>query len=457
MSKIFLSYRRQDSAGVAGRIYDRLRAHFGDDAIFMDIDAIPIGVDFRQHITSALDQCGVLLAVIGRHWAGEVGAPGRIDDPRDFVRIEIESALDRKLPVVPILIDRARMPAETDLPPSLAPLAYRNAIEVDQGRDFHHHVDRLIEGIEYHLRVATASPENEWTNTLGMTLKLIPAGEFLMGSPESDKDAENDEKPQHRVRITQPFYLSVYQVTRGQFRQFVDSARYKTEAEKDGKGGWGLDVATGKWVQNRTFTWRAPGFDQTDDHPVVNVSRNDASAFCEWVSQTEGQSYRLPTEAEWEYACRAGSKTRYGFGDVPNDLPSFAWFADNSGGVLWDSERFWDDSGHDGEKYAAQVACRGCRTHPVGQKRTNAFGLYDMHGNVWEWCRDLYDADHYKQSVGANPREPERAVTRAIRGGSWYYGAQRARSAFRGGFTPGYRFSDLGFRPARVQSGRCAK
>src|SRR6516164_9574091 len=119
MSKIFLSYRRQDSAGVAGRIYDRLRSHFGHDAIFMDMDSIPFGVDFREHIRSAVDQCGVLLAVIGPHWAGEATAPRRIDDPRDFVRIEIESALEQNLPVVPILIDRTRIPGEPDLPPSL--------------------------------------------------------------------------------------------------------------------------------------------------------------------------------------------------------------------------------------------------------------------------------------------------------------------------------------------------
>ena len=170
MTKIFLSYRRQDSVGVAGRIYDRLRTHFGDDAIFMDIDAIPFGLDFREHITSAVDQCGVLLAVIGPHWAGETGAPRRIDDPRDFVRIEIEAALERNLPVIPILFDRARMPGEADLPPSLAPLPYRNAIDLDQGRDFHHHIDRLIKGIERLLQepaLATAAPPRPREKTLG--------------------------------------------------------------------------------------------------------------------------------------------------------------------------------------------------------------------------------------------------------------------------------------------------
>ena len=148
MSKIFLSYRRQDSAYVARLICERLRAHFGADAVFMDIDCIPFGVNFREHLTAALDQCGILLAVIGPRWSGETGTLRRIDDPRDFVRIEIESALERNLPVVPILIDHARIPDEVDLPPSLARLAYRHALDLDPGRDFDNQIDRLIKGID---------------------------------------------------------------------------------------------------------------------------------------------------------------------------------------------------------------------------------------------------------------------------------------------------------------------
>jgi hypothetical protein len=152
MPKIFLSYRRQDSIGVSGRIGDRLRAHFGNDAVFMDIDSIPFGEDFREHIDAAVGQCDVVLAVIGTKWTGETSQERRIDDPRDFVRIELESALNRKIPLIPILIDHAIMPGEADLPPSLPKLAYRNAIEIDQGRDFHPHVDRLIRGIEFHFQ-----------------------------------------------------------------------------------------------------------------------------------------------------------------------------------------------------------------------------------------------------------------------------------------------------------------
>jgi hypothetical protein len=152
MAKIFLSYRREDTAGIAGRIYDRLRDHFGNDAIFMDIDSIPLGVDFQKHIDSAVGQCDLVLAVIGTNWAGEAGAQRRIDNPEDFVRVEIEAALNRDIPVIPILIDRTQMPTKADLPPSIARLTYRNATDVDQGRHFHAHVDLLIKGIEFHFQ-----------------------------------------------------------------------------------------------------------------------------------------------------------------------------------------------------------------------------------------------------------------------------------------------------------------
>jgi hypothetical protein len=228
MPKIFISYRRDDSAGMAGRLYDRLEARFGRDNIFMDIDAIPLGVDFRDYLQHAVGQCDVLLAVIGRNWFGRnpEGAR-RLDDPKDFVRIEIEAALARGIPVIPVLIDKVPMPAESELPSSVATLAYRNAILVDHGRDFHGHVDRLIRGIEWlfqqgatptpkpaALRPAAVEPApvpdepaKRITNRIGMKLVLIPSGTFLMGSPDSDRNASHDEKPQHRVQITRPFYL----------------------------------------------------------------------------------------------------------------------------------------------------------------------------------------------------------------------------------------------------------
>jgi hypothetical protein len=149
MPKLFISYRRDDSIGVAGRIYDRLAAHFGRDAVFMDVDAIPFGVDFRQYLNDAVSRCDVLLAVVGEAWLGicQTGRR-RLDDPKDFVRIEVEAGLRRGIPVIPVVIAPAKMPQEADLPETLRELAYRNALVIDPGRDFHSHLDRLIRGIE---------------------------------------------------------------------------------------------------------------------------------------------------------------------------------------------------------------------------------------------------------------------------------------------------------------------
>ena len=208
-----------------------------------------------------------------------------------------------------------------------------------------------------------------------------------------------------------PFYLGTTEVTRGQFRRFVDEAGYKTEAEKDGKGGWRANLAD-------------HGFEQTDEHPVVNVSWNDAVAFAAWLSRKEGQTYRLPTEAEWEYACRAGTTTRYSSGDDPEGLAAVA--------------KLWQWKG----------------TAPVGRYNPNAWGLFDMHGNVWEWCADGYAADYYKGSPVDDPPGAAGSSDRVFRGGSWNGEPRYARSASRDGLAPESRSGGLGFRLARVQSVR---
>jgi len=192
----------------------------------------------------------------------------------------------------------------------------------------------------------TEGPPKELTVDLGggvkMEMVLTPAGEFKMGSGESAEataaffnktygedflkaDFFKNEHPQHRVRITKPFYLGTYHVTRGQFRQFVKDAGYKTDAEKgDRPGAWGWNPHKKEFGFNAGYSWWNAGFKQTDEHPVVNVSWNDAVAFCKWLSRKEGKTYRLPTEAEWEYACRAGTTTRYSSGDDPRRWPGWA-------------------------------------------------------------------------------------------------------------------------------------
>ena len=282
----------------------------------------------------------------------------------------------------------------------------------------------------------------EIVNSIGMKLKLIPTGEFLMGSPESD-DAFDSEQPQHKVRITQPFYLGVYEVTKGQFQQFVEAGGYKTEAEKGGEGGFGWNESKGKFEFDPKYTWRNTGFAQTDAHPVVNVSWNDAVAFCKWLSAKEGKTYRLPTEAEWEYTCRAGTRTLYQHGDDPEGLVSvgnvFDGTAKASLTTLPPAILNSCLNAKDGYVFAS----------PVGKFRANAFGLFDMHGNAWEWCQDWYGEDYYGESPGIDPTGPTVATARVSRGGSWFFTARDCRSAIRGGSAPGSRFSALGFRVAR--------
>jgi len=149
MPTIVISYRREDSGWITGRIFDRLEAHFGKGHVFMDIDAIPVGLDFREHIQEVLDRCDILLAVIGPRWAGtQEDGQSRLADEADWVRLEIETALAKKIPVIPALIDRSRMPKASDLPESLRSFAFRQAADIDSSRDFHAHMDRLIRSMD---------------------------------------------------------------------------------------------------------------------------------------------------------------------------------------------------------------------------------------------------------------------------------------------------------------------
>ena len=287
-------------------------------------------------------------------------------------------------------------------------------------------------------------------SSAGIRLVLIPAGEFLMGCQEPAQDLVaafapyqrkpedfSDEYPRHRVRITNPFYLGKYEVTVGEFRRFTLDAGYRTEAEADGEGGWGYNPATGRCEGRRPeSTWRNPGFPQSDRHPVLNVSWNDAVAFCQWLSRKEGKIYRLPTEAEWEYACRAGSTTRYFGGDDPNGLDRTARTADARG-----RNDFPHVADLDIPKDKDQAF-----TVPAGSFPPNAFGLCDMHGNVWEWCADRYSEDYYASSPLDDPRGPDSGNLRVRRGGAWNSFPLWARSSFRNWNTPDSRCVNLGFR-----------
>jgi formylglycine-generating enzyme required for sulfatase activity len=420
MSQVFISYRRDDSADVAGRIYDRLVHRYGPDNVFKDVDNIPLGIDFRRFLGEAVGRCRVLLAIIGRQWLHVAGPAGgrRLDDPGDFVRLEIEAALRRDIPVIPVLVSGAAMPGQEHLPAPLQELAFRNGILVRPDPDFHRDVDRLLKGLDQLLQGQTRQPQpgEVVSNALGMKFAWIPPGTFLMGSPPSE-EKRSDGETQHRVMLTKGFNLGVHQVTRGQFARFVEEAGYQTEAERGG----GACAWTGKeWKLDPSKNWRAPGFAQADDHPVVCVSWNDAVALCDWLTKQDGQGrrYRLPTEAEWEYACRAGTATPFAFGaTISTDRANY------DGNYIYGQ----------GKKGVYRQA-----TTPVGSFPPNAWGLFDMHGNVWEWCQDWsgpYPKGDVKDQIG-----PEKGDDRVLRGGSWCNRPNGCRSACRNAYAPAGRY-----------------
>ena len=235
---------------------------------------------------------------------------------------------------------------------------------------------------------------------------LIPAGEFLMGSPEIIEGYE-DEYPRHKVFLD-AYYIDKYEVTNEQFAKFLNEWGKDTDENKKkmfNEHGWGI-----KKVGSR-FDIGTKGY---ENYPVVNVTWYGANQYAKWAGK------RLPTEAEWEKACRAGSDTKYSFGDDANGLFENAWFKDNS----------------------------GKKTHPVGTRQPNTWGIYDMYGNVWEWCSDWYDANYYKNSIFKNPQGPSSGSARVVRGGSWGYVAVNCRSADRSGGVPGGGWFDGGFRCA---------
>ena len=300
------------------------------------------------------------------------------------------------------------------------------------------------------------------SNSLGMQFVKVPAGEFMMGSdeptvalaqaypelPEARFNKLQDEAPVHRVRITRPFWMGKHELTVGQFRRFVEASGYKPQSEADGTGGYGYragyDPATslrGDAFEGRDtrYSWRNPGFAQGDDHPVVNVTWNDAQALAAWLTKTEGRRYRLPTEAEWEYACRAGTRTRYHSGDDPASLQRVANVFDTDSAVHWPRWRAMALKGSDGFAFTA----------PVGSFAPNPWGLHDMHGNVWEWVSDWHGDDYYAQSPLDDPQGPPSGDVRVRRGGSWHTWAFYARAAYRNWNDSNTRYTLVGIRLVR--------
>ncbi|MEI6233720.1 MAG: formylglycine-generating enzyme family protein [Planctomycetota bacterium] len=263
--------------------------------------------------------------------------------------------------------------------------------------------------------------ENENTTTLelGSGVKLeyvvIFGGTFKQGSPATEVGRNADELL-HDVTLKSGFAMSKYPITIGQFKQFVAETKYRTEAESGPSGGFGFDGKA--LVQKKEYTWRNPGFKQTDTHPVVLVTWHDAVKFCTWLSTKSGKSIKLPNESQWEFACRAKTETRFYNGDTDEAALVIAWFKKNAEGG----------------------------THPVGEKMPNAFGLFDMCGGVYQWCRDLYNPYREKSDTTPVAEAVEGKPRYVLRGGSFLKDAKHCRSASRYRNDEHSRNADNGFR-----------
>jgi formylglycine-generating enzyme required for sulfatase activity len=257
----------------------------------------------------------------------------------------------------------------------------------------------------------------------GPEMVWLPPGEFLMGSPEGEAGRDADEGPQHRVTVSRPFALGRFAVTRGEFAAFVSATGYRTAGEREG----GIYVWDGEaWKLDPERNWRSPGFEQTDRHPVVGVDWDDALAYCNWLGGETGRPYRLPSEAEWEYACRAGTTGPFHFGETIST----------------------DQANYDGNFPYGKGAKGQLRkgTVEVGSLPANPWGLHEMHGNCWEWCLDWF-GDYSAQPV-TDPVGPTSGLGRVLRGGGWGSEARPLRSADRSRRDPGNRLGSIGFRLA---------
>jgi hypothetical protein len=335
-SKVFISYRRAESAGHAGRVHDRLASEFGSDLLFMDVDAIPLGVNFVKVLREEVAKCDVLLALIGPNWLNVRDEQGnrRLDNPHDFMRIEIATALQRDVPVIPILLDGTRMPEADQLPKDLEELALRNGLDVRHA-SFHFDMDKLVRG-----------------------LKRLSG---QVGAPASPEDRR-----------------------RGDGRIKVDA----------------------RFVHGAPDGWFKPGAGTTP--------------------------YRLATEAEWEYGARAGTTTPFWWGS--SITPAQA---------NYDGNHVYNGGGVKGEWRKSTV--------PVGSFTANLWGLYNVHGNVWEWCEDVWHDNYSGASADGSPWVKDGDVSRrVVRGGSWGNYPQILRAANRSRDSAVDRISNGGFRVART-------
>jgi formylglycine-generating enzyme required for sulfatase activity len=557
-TKVFISYRREDSGFAARGVHDRLARELGSESLFMDVDAIALGLDFVEVLSAEVAKCDVLLAIIGPSWleARDEDGNRRLDSEHDFVRIEIAAALQRNIRVIPILLEGTRIPRAERLPDDVKPLARRNGLDVRHA-SFPADMDRLVNalhraspppappltprpvappeptsigeavappeteakdqtapppalsgsgapvafadlpadarrveppergppaettgtggsggeakreppakattpvsttglligmglvaaatllGVLYYVFVGTkerepsiladatqaeappsipraadpppaakaasiAEQQKEPAGSPGSEFKecaacpvmvVIRAGKFTMGSPKDEEGRYDDEGPQHVVTIAKPFVVSKYGVTFAEWDACVAASACPKVEDRWGRGSM----------------------------PVINVSWNEAKQYVGWLSKVTGKPYRLLTEAEWEYAARGGTQTAYSWGVKIGTGNANC----NGCGSRWDNKQ----------------------TAPVGSFKPNAFGLDDMHGNVWEWVEDCFHSNYDKAPRNGSAWIGGDCGGRVVRGGTWVTGPRLLRAAFRLWYSSDGRYGILGFRVART-------
>jgi len=516
---IFISYRRGDSEGQARGLSLELEKYVGDKGVFMDVDSIALGRDFRRILLESLESCDAVLALIGPNWLDSKDAAGkrRLDDPNDFVRIEIATALKRNIPVAPVLLQGASMPTEQVLPDDLKDLAFRNGFELSHTR-WHSDVQEMAKRLGFVGadpspplaqtdpaaklgalgRTAAMSPASagdageasrwltrrrvlgasavgaaaaasvvsapfirrwaskarvpalkaaafdfaivdekgerlptdrasasSFTETLGsgvgIDMVLIPAGMFTLGSPKYELERRSNEGPQRSVTLGS-FLMSASPVTQAQWAAVVAEHAAKITHELD----------------------PLPSFFKGDNFPVETITWNQAVEYCRRLAELTGRDYRLPSEAEWEYACRAGSTGPFNVG--PTITTDLANYCGEGGAVCGKSDgKTVTSDEYDGVTYLSGAYGQGptgifrATTTPPGTFPPNRFGLYDMHGNVWEYC-----FDDVTTSYAEAPTDGSAFLTgspggdKILRGGSWSHNSAICRSAYRDRMSPDF-------------------
>ncbi len=516
MGGIFISYRRGDTEGQARALSIELADYVGEELVFMDVDSIALGRDFRLSLQDKLKSCDAVLALIGPNWLESRDADGkrRLEDPNDFVRLEIATALNRNIPVTPILLQGASMPPAERLPNDLKDLVFRNGFELSHLRwrsDVREMAKRLglgepevspgsgvgqpqqgrsapepeskaapIEakisespawltrrralgaGAVVAVAAATAlavptirrmtrqarapslrsiafdyATVNEkgvrlpsdraaasvFTEPVGANSGLemvsIPGGVFIMGSPKYEPERRPDEGPQTTVSV-RPFFMSAGPVTQAQWAAVV--------AARPAAHGSELDPF--------------PSFFKGDDLPVETIAWTQAVEFCRRLADLTGRDYRLPSEAEWEYACRAGSTGPFHVG--PTITTDLANYCGAGGAVCGDSGgRSVASNVYDGFTYTSGAYDQGPvgvfrgTTTPAGTFPRNRFGLYDMHGCVWEYCLDSASPSYLDGPTDGSARNSgPPGGEKILRGGSWSHNPAICRSAYRDAIAP---------------------